>query len=193
VASTYRSDRRYTVLFIPGHPLASKTGYVYEHRLVLSQKLGRWLRPEEHTHHINGNRRDNRPENLLLVSKGKHRQFHLLPARPCPICGEGTVKWAAMCKRCYYRKHHPLVQRPTPVPGSLLRDLRRAAAVRQTQLAAALGVHQCDVSSLETGRKELAPEVYHRAALAIHEMKGERDRRFAEIAAGGVAEEVPQS
>jgi len=61
----------YTMKLAPYHPSANSRGYVAEHRLIMENKLERWLNKDEVIHHINGKRDDNRIENLQLVYSQK--------------------------------------------------------------------------------------------------------------------------
>lgn len=66
----------YIEVYIPENEMANGRGYVLEHRLVMSEQLGRILEKNEHVHHKNGDRSDNRPENLELWTSdkaGNHR------------------------------------------------------------------------------------------------------------------------
>jgi endogenous inhibitor of DNA gyrase (YacG/DUF329 family) len=68
----------YVRIYEPGHPRATKAGWIFEHRWVVEQALGRYLDRDEHVHHINHVRIDNRPENLQLLS---HREHALITGR----------------------------------------------------------------------------------------------------------------
>ena len=50
----------------------------HTHRVVAEKMLGRMLRPGEVVHHIDGDKRNNRPENLMVfASQSEHVAWHI--------------------------------------------------------------------------------------------------------------------
>ena len=57
-------------------PPGSDHLYAYEHIVVAVGYLGRPLREDEIVHHINGDRTDNRWENLDVQTRSDHAKYH---------------------------------------------------------------------------------------------------------------------
>ena len=47
-----------------------------QHRMIMEAHLGRKLLTTEHVHHLNGDRGDNRIENLVVMSQTEHAKLH---------------------------------------------------------------------------------------------------------------------
>ena len=68
--------------------------YVYQHRVVMEEYLGRSLETYEHVHHINHNRADNRIENLEILTHSEHAKNHLTPDRAKEMSIKGhEARW----------------------------------------------------------------------------------------------------
>lgn len=69
----------YKKILIPNHPRADKKGYVFEHILILNEKMGRPLNAGEVCHHIDCNKLNNHPDNLtVFISNSEHITHHFL-------------------------------------------------------------------------------------------------------------------
>lgn len=75
----------YVVVFVgKDYPGAGKQGHILEHRMVMQEFLGRPLTPDENVHHKNGDRADNRLENLELWTR----------SQPCGQRVADKIAWA---------------------------------------------------------------------------------------------------
>lgn len=84
----YFDDDGYVLVYAPGHPYATKSGRVREHRLVMEQQLGRYLLPTEVVDHIDGNRQNNDPSNLrVFAQNSEHLRATLTGRKRAPKAG----------------------------------------------------------------------------------------------------------
>lgn len=64
-------------VYRPDHPDANTRGYVWRHRIVAEEKIGRRLRPEEVVHHIDGDQTNDHPDNLeVYADQAEHARYH---------------------------------------------------------------------------------------------------------------------
>lgn len=72
-----RSIGGYTLIKSYEHPNRNSHNDVFEHRLVMENHLGRYLKKEEVIHHIDENRTNNNIENLYLCKNiSNHQKVH---------------------------------------------------------------------------------------------------------------------
>lgn len=84
-------SKGYVSIPLPDHPNARKSKRLFEHRYVMSDFLGRRLRKNENIHHKNGDRADNRIENLELWVTSQ-------PSGQRPL---DLMKWARRILKAY--------------------------------------------------------------------------------------------
>lgn len=91
------SDKFYAYRYVVDHPRGLQVGV---HVLVAEQVLGKYLPPNAVVHHVNGNKRDNRPANLVICQdKAYHNFLHMLMRVRAAGGNPHTERVCCTCKR----------------------------------------------------------------------------------------------
>ena len=90
---------RYWYVRADDHPHCTKNGYVAEHRLVVEADIGRYLRPREVVHHIDGDPGNNLLANLMVFqTNADHLRFDLAGKRNV-MSAEGSARISAAVRQ----------------------------------------------------------------------------------------------
>ena len=84
---------------------------IKKHRKIIENAIGRKLTKDEHIHHINKNHKDNRIENLIIVTPQEHRKLHRKYERvildlSCAYCEKEFKREMTTQKVDYIKEHN---------------------------------------------------------------------------------------
>jgi predicted nucleic acid-binding Zn ribbon protein len=75
-----RNANGYVLVYKPEHPKAMRggnwDGYIYEHILIAEEVIDRSLKEGEVVHHLDKNRSNNSPDNILVMHGPMHNKLH---------------------------------------------------------------------------------------------------------------------
>lgn len=156
----------YVLVKKPDHPDADTRGYIYEHRLVAEENLGRRLSEDEIVHHKNEDKQDNRWENLEVVQgNAEHYKEHGRydpetrdPGEPNPEiecacgCGQTLKMYDDWGRHREYITGHNVADGP-PTQLLVFQYLEENAPAKRAQIAEDLNMTPHQVSGALTELK----------------------------------------
>lgn len=162
----------------PSHLLSPKTRYhvtrkngknIGMHRDVMEKHLGHKLRPDEHVHHINEIKTDNRIENLEVKSARDHAIHHLQKYpidKICEVCGgqftphktkrKRQKTCSVDCSRISMSRNGSKRKLSEDQTREIIR--RRTFGEKLALLAAEFGVSQTTICELAKGHRPHLPK-----------------------------------
>src|SRR5680860_776022 len=76
----------------PKHPKSNSNGLYPLHRVLVENKLGRPLLEDEEVHHVDENKDNDSPDNLVVMNKSSHAKHHSKKINriehTCKCCGK---------------------------------------------------------------------------------------------------------
>lgn len=130
-----RTKQGYVQRLAKGHHRADTAGYAMEHILVWEEATGAPVPDGFCIHHLNGNKADNRIENLCMMTQGAHTTMHHLGTHR----GEETkAKISALAKeRLADKRNHPFFREI---------DMSKAVALRESGMTVENVCHELGIS-----------------------------------------------
>lgn len=116
-----KTKQGYVRRLVKGHHRADSSGYVLEHILVWEQATGIRVPEGCCIHHLNGNKSDNRIENLCMMTHGAHTAMHHMGTRESEET-KAKISLSAK-KRLADKRNHPFYREV---------DMSKAVALRNS-------------------------------------------------------------
>ena len=88
----------YINIYQPDHPNTHNNGYIFEHILIAEKALGKYLPQGAVIHHVDGNRKNNSPNNLVICQDNVYHHSLHRRIRALKTCGH--VNWRK-CNYCH--------------------------------------------------------------------------------------------
>lgn len=93
----HKTSNGYVKVKCAGHPRANKHGYVLEHILVAEKALGKYLPPGAVVHHVDEDKSNNVPSNLVICEDDAYHQLLHSRMRAYAATGDANAKRCGDC------------------------------------------------------------------------------------------------